>query len=135
MRGLTGLVASIVTALMVRWGAVANLEISTEFAPLAGPGPTIFFTTLGALGAMGVFAVVRHRADRPERLFRRIAAGVLLLSFLPDVWLLSEGAAGTFPGATPTAVGVLMAMHTAAAVVIVWFLTVSGPTERATPAP
>ncbi len=127
VRGLKGLTASIVAASVVRWGAVASLDIPTEFPPLAGPGPTIFFTTLGALGAIGVFGVIRPRADRPERLFRRIAAVVLLLSFVPDVLLLSEGAA--IPGATPAAVGVLMAMHVAVAAVMVWFLTVGGSGE------
>jgi len=49
------------------------------------------------------------------------------LAFLPDLWLLSDGAVGAFPGATPIAVGVLMLMHVAAAAVIVWFLTVGSP--------
>ena len=40
--------------------------------------------------------------------------------------MLGDGAAGAFPGATPTGVGVLMLMHVVAAAVIVWFLTVRG---------
>ena len=91
---------------------------------MAGPGPTIFFTAVGALGAIAVFAVLRRRLDRPEYLFRWIALGVLLLSFPADLWLLSDGATGAFPGATPTGVTVLMVMHVVAAAVIVWGLTV-----------
>ena len=125
-RGLKGLVGSIIATLAVRWAALATLDIPTEFPPLAGPAPTIFFTAVGALGATAVFGVVRRRADRPEYLFRWIALGVLLLSFLPDLRLLGDGAAA-FPGATPTGVGVLMLMHVAAAAAIVWFLTVRGP--------
>jgi hypothetical protein len=121
--GLKALIGAMIATLAVRWAAVATLDIPAEFPPFAGPGPTIFFTTLGALGAIGVFGVVRRRSDRPEQLFRRIAVGVLLLTFLPDLWLLSDGAAGAFPGATPTAVGVLMLMHLIAAAVIVWSLT------------
>ena len=130
-RGLKGLVGSVIATLAVRWAALATLDIPTEFPPLAGPAPTIFFTAVGALGATAVFGVVRRRADRPEYLFRWIALGVLLLSFLPDMWLLGDGAAA-FPGVTPTGVGVLMLMHVAAAAAIVWFLTVRvqmGPSE------
>ena len=76
------------------------------------------------VGAIAVFAVLRRRSDRPEYLFRWIALGVLLLSFPADLWLLSDGAAGAFPGATPTGVTVLMVMHVVAAAVIVWGLTV-----------
>ncbi len=133
VRGLKGLVASIIATLTVRWAAVATLDIPTEFPPLAGPAPTIFFTAVGALGATAVFGVVRRRAQRPEYLFRRIALGVLLLSFLADLALLGDGAAAAFPGATPTRVGVLMLMHVAAAAAIVWFLTVRGPMGPADP--
>jgi len=122
--GLKALVGSIVATSVVRWAAVATLDIPAEFPPLAGAGPTIFFTTVGALGAIAVYAVLRRRSDRPEYLFRWIALGVLLLSLPPDLTLLSDGAAASFPGATPMAVGVLMLMHVVAAAVIVWFLTV-----------
>ena len=122
--GLKALVGSIVATSVVRWAAVATLDIPIEFPPLAGPGPTIFFTAVGALGAIAVFAVLRRRSHRPEYLFRWIALGVLLLSFPADLWLLSDGAAGAFPGATPTGVTVLMVMHVVAAAVIVWGLTV-----------
>jgi len=137
VRGLKGLVASVIATLAVRLAAVATLDIPTEFTPLAGPAPTIFFTAVGALGATAVFGVVRRRAERPEYLFRWIALGVLLLSFLVDLALLGDGAAAAFPEATPTEVGVLMLilmlMHVAAAAAIVWFLTVRGPMGPADP--
>ncbi len=124
--GLRTLVGAIIATLAVRAAAVATLDIPTEFPPLAAPGPTVFFTAVGVFGATGVFAVVHRRSDRPEYLFRWIAAGVLLLSLLPDLVLLSGGGASNFPGATPAAVGVLMLQHVVAAAVIVWFLTVRG---------
>ena len=123
---LTGLVGSIVANLALWWAAVATLDIPPEFAPLASWGPVIFFTTIGALGAAGIFGIVRRRAERPEQVFRWIAVVVLLLSFLPDLWLLGDGAAETFPGATRVGVGVLMVMHTVAAAIIVWALTTRG---------
>ena len=122
--GLRALVASIIATLAVRQAALATLDIPTEFPPLAEAGPTVFFTAVGVFGATGVFAVIRRRSDRPEVLFRWIAVGVLLLSAWPDLWLPSDGAVGAFPGATPSAVGVLMLMHVVAGAVIVWFLTV-----------
>ena len=126
---LKGLAGSILATLAVRWAAVTILDIPPEFIPLASPGPTILFTAVGALGAAVVFGFVRRRAERPEHVFRWIAGVVLLLTFLPDQWLLSDGAAGTFPAATATAVAVLMFMHVVAAAVIVWFLTVSNQSE------
>ena len=124
--GIKGLIASIIATLGVRWAALATLEIPAEFPPLAGPGPTIFFTAVAALGAAGVFGIIHRHANRPEYVFRWIAVGILLISSLPDLWLLSDGAVDAFPGASPSAVGVLMLMHVTAAVVIVWFLTVRG---------
>lgn len=120
---------SIIATLAVFWAAITTLDISGEFPPLASPGPTIFFTAVGALGAIGVFAILRRVSQRPERLFRRIAVAVLLVSFLPDLLLLSDGAAGAFPAATPTGVAVLMVMHIVAATMIVGFLTATGPRE------
>ena len=52
-----------------------------------------------------------------------ISVVVLVLSFAPDLWLLSDGAAEVFPGGTVPGVALLMLMHVAAAAVIVWFLT------------
>ena len=44
----------------------------------------------------------------------------LVLSFLPDLWLLNGSS--SFPGATSTGVGVLMVLHIVAALTIVWGL-------------
>jgi hypothetical protein len=103
--------------------AVAVLEIPPEFLPLAGPGPTVFFTAMGGLGAVGVFGLLRRSSSPPAGQFRVIAGVVLVLSFVPDLWLLSDSAVEVFPGATPAGVGVLMTMHFAAAAMIVWGLT------------
>jgi hypothetical protein len=126
---LIGLVGAIIGTLAVRWVGVATLDIPPEFPPLVSPGPTIFFTTIGTLGAVGVFALIRRWAERPEHVFRWVALVVLLLSLAPDLWLLGDGAAEMFPGATPAGVGVLTMMHVVAAAVIVWALTARGPRE------
>ena len=45
--GLQTILASVVGTLAVRAVALALLEIPPEFPPLAGPGPTVFFTVVG----------------------------------------------------------------------------------------
>ena len=122
MRAAKALIGATLATLAVRWVGIAVFAIPPEFPPLDGPGPTIFFTVVLTLGAIGVYATMRRWAERPESLFRRVAVAVLALSFVPDLLMLTDGAAETFPGATPAGVGVLMVMHVAAAVVIVWSL-------------
>jgi hypothetical protein len=117
---LKALVVAISATLAVWWLAVTALAIPAEFPPLAGPAPTIFFTVIGTLGAAGVLGIVRRRATHPAATFRRIALMALVLSFLPDLWLLSGSS--SFPGATSTGVGVLMVLHIVAALTIVWGL-------------
>ncbi len=124
--GLQTILASVVGTLAVRAVALAVLGIPPEFPPLAGPGPTIFLTVVGAGAGVGVFAEVRRSAAQPIRLFRIIAAGTLLVSFLPDLWMFTEAASGAFPGATVLAVGTLMAQHVVAAAIAVWMLTMRG---------
>jgi hypothetical protein len=117
---LRALVVAISATLAVWWLAVTALAIPAEFPPLAGPAPTIFFTVIGTLGAAGVLGIVRRRATHPAATFRRIALMALVLSFLPDLWLLSGSS--SFPGVTSTGVGVLMVLHIVAALTIVWGL-------------
>lgn len=133
--GLKAVVGALVATLVVRWVAVAALAIPPDFLPLDGPGPVAFFTTVASLGAVGVYAVVRRVALRPVFAFRVIAGVVLALSIMPDLWLLTDGAEDVFPGATPTAVVVLITLHVVAAVVIVWALTGAAATasEDTTP--
>lgn len=124
--GLKAVAGALVATQVVRALAVAVLDIPPEFQPLRGPGPVVFFTGISAVVAVGVYAVVRRVALRPAFAFRWIAGVVLVLSIMPDMWLLTDAAADAFPGATPTAVLVLIALHVTAAVPIVWFLTAGG---------
>jgi hypothetical protein len=121
--GVRAVSGALLATLGVWMIAVAVFEIPPEFLPLAGPGPTVFFTTMGGFAAVGVWGLIRRVASRPIRRFRLIAGVVLLVSFIPDFWLLSDSAVGVFPGATSAGVGALMTMHIAAAAMIVWGLT------------
>ncbi len=76
-----------------------------------------------------VFGAVRRFASQPIRLFRIVAAVALLMSFLPDLWLLTDTASRTFPGATVQAVGTLMVPHIVAATTVVWMLDDEGFAE------
>lgn len=133
--GLKAVVGALVATQVVRAVAVAVLDIPPEFQPLRGPGPVAFFTGVSAVGAVGVYAVVRRVALRPDFAFRWIAGVVLVLSIMPDMWLLTDSAGESFPGATPAAVLVLIALHVTAAVPIVWFLTTGGEGDRMGSAP
>jgi len=122
-RGVLSVTGAIVAVLVVRWVAMALVDVPPDFLPLAGPSPAVFFTTVLGIGAVVVWAVVRRTAKRPERTFRWISVGVLLVSFVPDLWLSSEGGTEQFAGSTPAGVAILMVLHVVAAAVLVPGLT------------
>jgi len=101
---------ALAATLLIRFLALAVLQVPPEFPPLAGPGPTIFFTVVSGLAAVSVYALVRRMSKRPDALFRRIALVVLLFSFLPDLWLLTEGAREAFPGPRGAAAAIVWAL-------------------------
>ena len=102
---------------VVRSVGVALFAISPAFHSLAW----IHFTwvTVAALGTpVLVFAVVARCAERPVRLYRRVAALALVVSFIPNVGLLGADV----PGGSPAANATLMAMHVVDAALCVWLL-------------
>lgn len=95
---------------------VQALEIAPEFQALTFP-PVLFLSGVGAVGAVAVYWVLDRRVDHPPRTLRRIAAAVLVVSFVPDLALLAVDEAATVPG-----VVVLMLMHVVVAAVAVGVL-------------
>jgi len=75
--GIKAVAGAIVATSAVRWAAVAALDIPPEFLPLRGPAPTIIFTAVAGIMAVGVYGLVRRSAKNPEWLFRWIAVVVL----------------------------------------------------------
>ncbi|WP_238709337.1 DUF6069 family protein [Natronorubrum halophilum] len=96
--------------------AVAALGIAPGFQALTVP-PVAFLSALGSIGALAVYWLLGRYTENQDRLFVRIAAVVLVLSFVPDAALLSVDPAATVPG-----VVVLMIMHVVVAVASVWLL-------------
>ena len=118
--GMLAVVGTVVANYAVSVAAMTLFDIPAEFPPLAGPGPVVFFSVIGTVAAMGVFASIASVSGRPIPVFRVVVGAVLVVSFIPDLWLLTDSAADAFPGATAAGVGALMLMHVVAAALIVW---------------
>lgn len=109
--GALTLGVAVVMNTLVALAAQALFTVAPVFSPLQimSVVPT---TVVAVVGALAVLAVVRQRSPRPVRLYRIIAVCALSLSLIPDALLLIMG---WFPGATLPAVGTLMLMHVATA--------------------
>jgi hypothetical protein len=104
------IVTSVIAVLAVREVAIRVIHPPPGFEPLT-IGPAIFDTILGCLGAILVFATLDS-----VRTYRRVAAVVLVLSFIPDVFLATSHDMGAdWPEAF-----FLMIMH-----VVVWAICVT----------
>lgn len=104
VRGGVAIVLAVLANVVLLLGVNA-LEIAPEFRALRVP-PVAFLSAVGAAGAAVVYWVLSRYVTDVDRTFVRVAAVVLVLSFVPDLALLAVD-----PAATPLAVVVLMAMH------------------------
>lgn len=104
VRGAVAVVVSVLVNVVLVL-AVGALGIAPGFRPLAVP-PVAFLSAMGAVGATAVYWGLTRYRNAPDRSFVRLAAVVLVLSFLPDVGLLLND-----PAATVAGVVALMVMH------------------------
>lgn len=111
-RGAVGTGAAVLVNLVLLQ-LVLRFELVTPFRPVASP-PIVFLTIAGGIGATAAFLYIRDRYDDAVSLFRRVAAGVLVVSFLPDLGLLQVDPSATVSGAL-----FLMGLHVSTAVILV----------------
>ncbi len=97
---LLGIVVNVVLVTVAQ-----AVDIAPDFDPLSYPS-VVFLSAVGAIGATVVYGLIARRRDDPDTLFVRIAAVVLVLSFLPDIGLLFNDETATVGG-----VIMLMIMH------------------------
>ncbi len=110
--------ASVALNMLIWWIAMQVGPPTLErFFPLATPGTVILLTAAGAVGAYGVFWVLAQLSPKPAGVFIPFALVALVISLAPDVMLPPE-----MGGWSEFAVGTLMLMHIAAAVVDVGLL-------------
>ena len=115
--GAAAIVAVVVNAVLVAVAQAAG--IAPGFMALSYP-PVAFLSAVGVVGATVVYWLIAGRSADPDRVFVRVAAVVLVLSFVPDVALLFADDAATIPG-----VIVLMVMHVVVAAASIRLLTQS----------
>lgn len=111
--GLVATLAAVMATVAVREIAVSMVLISEQFSPI-DTLPVVVWTIAGALGAVFTFWYLVPRSEHPTRTFGLVVLAVLVLSFLPNLWLFLSR---PYPGTTNSAVLSLMAMHVATAVV------------------
>ena len=82
--GLAAAVGSVMVVLAAQAIALTIWPDLALFKPLESYVRSALFTMIPALGATAVFAWLATRKDDPASSFKKIAAVVLLLSFIPD---------------------------------------------------
>jgi hypothetical protein len=82
--GVVAAVASVIAVLIVRALALAIWPELASFDPLGNVTRAILFTAVPAFIATGLLAWLAARRDDPVGTFVRVAAIVLVLSFIPD---------------------------------------------------
>lgn len=119
-RGVLGIIAVNVVNVAILYLSLAAIDfpaafVGGTFGPLA-IGPVVINSTVAAVGATLVYAMVARVVNRPNRVFTIVAGVVLLLSFAmflaPDV---ADAPVRVF--------AVLGLMHISAAIVLVSILT------------
>lgn len=119
--------ANTVVAVVAR----AATDAPDEFSPLQPTG-YVFFTVLGTFAGAQGWRLVRRFAHRPFETLRWLVPSVLLLSFIPDVILLSTDIQ---EGTTMARVLPLMLMHLVVAAIAIPIFRRFLPLAPLTPRP
>ncbi|MBE2224714.1 MAG: hypothetical protein IAF02_24450 [Anaerolineae bacterium] len=116
--GLVTIVLSVIGNLILLRVANLLVTIPPEFAPL-GPLRISLFTVVFLLGAIIVYALLAARSKHPIRTYQRIGWLFLIVSFIPDIAMLFVN---FMPGATVTAVIILMLTHLVPGLIALYLL-------------
>ena len=116
--GVATVIAAVLANVLVYFIGNAIVGYDPEFIVLRDVSATILFTVVPAIAAVLLYAVLLRFTSNPARTFTIIAAVVLIISLIPDVFYIP-----TVPGATGGQTAILSLMHVVAAIVIVWMLT------------
>lgn len=119
-------------ALAVGYSVAANLiarqllgqviEFPAGFLPLT-PGPIAVFTLIGtAMGGL-VFWLMARALPNPLRPFQVVALVALVLSCIPNFYLMANPQMAPMPGGTPQAFGVLIVFHVIAGLITIFVLS------------
>lgn len=119
LAGGAAYVLSLLANALVRIVVKAVFPISPLFLALEEWNGIFFLTFIGVLGATIVFAILTRLTRHAVKLFRGLAVVFLLLSFVPNILMLTTNG----PGATVPAVASLMVMHVVTAAITVGLLT------------
>ena len=120
LAGGAALVLSLLANAIVRTAMVVIFPISPLFSARCRTWDTIIiFTLVGVFGATVVFAILARLTKHAIKLFRWLAGFLLIVSFVPNILMLTSNA----PGATVPAVISLMVMHVITASITVGLLT------------
>jgi hypothetical protein len=120
--GFMAALISVIGVLLARAGIVALWPDLAAFDPLGSVPRAILFTAVPAVAATGIFAWLAARRERPLAAFVKLAAVVLVLSFIPDFVL-------PIPNKTVAASAAAAFLHVVAAVAIVGVLVKSSRRE------
>ncbi|MBU6351827.1 MAG: hypothetical protein KGS73_16945 [Chloroflexi bacterium] len=125
MAGGISILGSVIANLVVYWVGQMVVNPDPGFQPLAGPGPTIFFTVAFLLVATLVYLAINAYTKQPVRIFTIVAVIVFLVGLIPDFLLFGEGVAASMGmgAATPGAVVLLILMHIMAFAITLWAFT------------
>jgi hypothetical protein len=116
--GLVTIGLSIIGNLILLWIANLLVEIPPEFAPL-DPLRISVFTVAFLIPAIIIYAMLAKKAKHPIRTYRIIGWIFLIMSFIPDIAMLYVD---FMPGATVTAVIILMLTHVVPGLIALYVL-------------
>lgn len=112
---VAAVLAAVANAVVFGLAVVAGVFPTFTFQPAVGAQmsvePVLLVSVVGALAGVGAFSVQRERVAEPGRVFLRVAAAVLLLSFVAPF---------AIPGTALLQAIVQNMMHVVVAGVVLW---------------